>query len=110
MSVAQNMPIQVGDSGKRITVTLVEYPHYSGPDVICVKCGHQGASTNYRAVGRCIDGHNDHLGVGGFAPNERLCRTCENCSYSWDEAIVAEPPTSEQVRDHLRFALQWEET
>lgn len=64
-------------------------PPYSGEDVTCPKCGHEGAHTTYLEYGVCK--HEAGPGqtvVLGYEPNERLHRECDNCSYAWDEAII----------------------
>jgi len=66
--------------------TTEALPPYTGPDVVCVKCGHEGAFTTYRAAGQCL---HDQVGtVLGFHPNERLHRQCARCDYAWDEATI----------------------
>jgi predicted nucleic-acid-binding Zn-ribbon protein len=62
-------------------------PPFSGDEPTCPKCQHEGASTEYRALGQCL---HDSGGAIGVARNERLHRECLRCGYAWDEAL-AEP-------------------
>lgn len=60
---------------------------YTGPDVVCPKCGNQGASTRYLSYGNCAHFGDENL-IAGTHVNERLHRECDRCDHSWDEAIV----------------------
>ncbi len=64
-----------------------QFPPYSGPDMICPKCGNRGANTRYYSHGRCIHGALGPV-IFGLQPNERLHRECSRCDYSWDEALA----------------------
>lgn len=64
-------------------------PPFSGDDTTCTKCGHEHATTEYRAYGECVHDHDRLAEAFGFEPNERLHRECRRCGYAWDEAIVA---------------------
>lgn len=55
------------------------YPPFSGDEPRCIKCGNEGAFTEYQA--------DEKLG-GNVLRQERLRRRCARCDYSWDEAIV----------------------
>lgn len=66
-------------------MTSTVLPPYSGEDPKCIKCGHEGAATEYRAYGQCIHPTSEQRGL---EPNERLHRTCSNCDYAWDEAVI----------------------
>lgn len=63
-------------------------PPFSGDDTTCTKCGHEGATTEYRAHGECVHGCDALIEAIGFQPNERLHRECARCGHEWDEAIV----------------------
>ncbi|MEU6365786.1 hypothetical protein ABZ876_08520 [Streptomyces sp. NPDC046931] len=65
-------------------------PPFSGDSPVCPKCRYEDASTQYRAVGRCL--HDSGCTVG-LTKNERLHRECLRCGYEWDEAL-AEPTGS----------------
>ncbi|WP_330173024.1 hypothetical protein OG875_05095 [Streptomyces sp. NBC_01498] len=67
-------------------------PPYTGPGVVCPKCGGEGADTEYRAHGTCLHSPTDD--VIGLNPNERLHRTCGTCGYAWDEAVQNTPHTT----------------
>jgi len=60
-------------------------PTFSGDEPTCPKCGHVGASTEYRGFGDCV--HEGNV-VLGFGENERLHRECRRCGYTWDEAVL----------------------
>lgn len=75
----------MSDASAKTKATQREYPPYSGPEPYCPKCFHEGASTLYMQVGECIHGSTNCW--RGDQANERLHRECENCGYSWDEAI-----------------------
>lgn len=62
-------------------------PPFSGDTPTCPKCGNEDASTTFKAYGDCIGGA-DHTLVHGWHENERLCRQCRRCGYSWDEATI----------------------
>jgi predicted nucleic-acid-binding Zn-ribbon protein len=65
-------------------------PPFSGDTPTCTKCRYQGASTQYRELGRCI--HGDAISVIGIQKNERLHRECLRCGHAWDEALAQETP------------------
>lgn len=65
----------------------MNYPPYSGINAKCAKCGHRGATTQYRGHGRCSHSAEDTLSM---EVNERLHRTCMRCRYEWDEDVVHE--------------------
>lgn len=60
-------------------------PPFSGDEPTCSKCGHEGASTEYRALGKCLHDSGEAIGAN---KNERLHRECSRCNHAWDEAIV----------------------
>lgn len=60
-------------------------PPFSGDKPTCVKCGHAGALTRYRARQAIV------LGPGDFdrlTDAEHLERKCRRCDYRWVEATV----------------------
>lgn len=58
-------------------MTCRRLPAYSESDATCVKCGWVGADTEYvRAA---------------YHGGEVLRRTCSNCGFDWDEALIGEP-------------------
>ena len=69
-------------------------PSFSGDTPRCAKCGNEGASTHYRATGRCIHGSGMEIGAHS---NERLHRECLRCGYQWDEAIVSSQKAKEEA-------------
>lgn len=56
-------------------------PPFSGDEPTCIKCGHSGAYTEYKAAG---EPRSD--GLGGLGLPERLERRCARCDFTWDEA------------------------
>ncbi|WP_037870700.1 hypothetical protein [Streptomyces sp. SPB074] len=68
-------------------------PPYSGWEKKCPKCWTDNARTQYRLPLRAgallaLDSGQQRRGP---LP-ERLERECAMCSYTWDEAVVEEPP------------------
>lgn len=64
-------------------------PPFSGDEPACVKCGHKGASTYYRAAsprGMRHDWNGRHEMCGPLP--ERLERQCLRCGFQWDEALA----------------------
>ena len=57
-----------------------EYPPFSGDEPRCIKCGNEGAFTEWKP--------REKLG-GAVLREERLRRRCSRCDYGWDEATVA---------------------
>lgn len=55
------------------------YPPFSGDEPRCIKCGNEGAYTEWKAA--------ETLG-GTVLREERLRRRCARCDFGWDEAIV----------------------
>lgn len=53
------------------------FPPFSGDTPTCVKCGNEGASTEFSERSKAT-------GLWG----DRLIRTCTRCGFSWDEATV----------------------
>lgn len=70
-------------------------PPYTGPGVVCLKCGGEGADTEFRAHGVCVHPSDEVIGLN---PNERLHRTCWNCGFAWDEAVRNE--SAEQTKEN----------
>jgi hypothetical protein len=68
-------------------MTATPLPPYSGEDVTCPMCGHEGASTRFLPHGTCSHAGASSLNIG-WHPNERLHRACLNCSYDWDEQTI----------------------
>jgi hypothetical protein len=68
-------------------------PPYSGRETTCIKCSHTEADTQHKPPVR--RGAWDYDGSGqlqiGPLP-ERLERRCENCGFTWNEALC--PPTA----------------
>lgn len=61
-------------------------PPFSGDDATCIKCGNEGAATQYLPHGRCL--HGPTPTIVGWHPNERLHRECLRCGHQWDEATI----------------------
>lgn len=61
-------------------------PPYTGESTTCVKCGHEGARTAYRAEREPRGG--DFFAVPPSDRAERLERRCPRCGYVWDEALA----------------------
>lgn len=57
------------------------YPPFSGDEPRCIKCGNEGAFTEWKPA--------EKLG-GSVLKEERLRRRCSRCDYEWNEATV--PP------------------
>jgi ribosomal protein S27AE len=62
-----------------------EYPPFTGDNPRCVKCGNEGAYTEWKPA--------EKLGSTVLS-EERLRRRCSRCDYEWDEATIA-PKTGE---------------
>lgn len=54
-------------------------PPFSGDEPRCVKCGNEGAFTEWKPA--------ETLGTAVLR-DERLRRRCMRCDFGWDEAIV----------------------
>jgi rubredoxin len=76
---------------------MTDLPPYTGDDVTCPKCAHQGAATAYRNIGDARAG--DFFAVPPGDRDERLERRCPRCRYTWDEALANGPlPTTDRDR------------
>lgn len=65
----------------------VELPSYTAEDGECVKCGADFAKVEFLASGQtCTHVHGS--GWKAMWGQERLHRTCRDCGYSWDEAVI----------------------
>lgn len=61
---------------RRVSAAL---PPFSGDDPRCIKCGNEGAFTEWKDA--------EKLG-SAVLREERLQRRCSRCDFGWDEALV----------------------
>jgi predicted nucleic-acid-binding Zn-ribbon protein len=67
-----------------VPLTEEPLPPYTGERTQCSKCGSRRAYTRYRPEVTEMVVRSD----GDLESREHLRRTCSNCDYEWNEALV----------------------
>ncbi|MGV2914601.1 hypothetical protein [Streptomyces alfalfae] len=86
--------------------TELQLPPYSGHLAVCAKCGHGDVSTEYQPPLPPRTIRRTDTGIQHGPLPERQQRSCDWCSYTWDEAVGVEPTLPTPLTEtELAYAL-----